>query len=324
MEKQSWWRLSSCGGWFLYVLLLIVHTAAVPRSAAAAAGVFATRLYGVNYSLRIGPDWAPDSARCKSRSAARTDLVQLQSQITNNVRIFSVTDCDAAATLLSLTQELHMKIWLGLWVGPNQLNFDSERARLSELLNTTDFGNVLGIHVSSEAIYRHDITVAQAIAMRNLIKSDLDKVGLKNIPVTVADVIDTYLYNANLVQVDPLAITFNQFPFWEHASNTAIAAQNMADKVRQLENQAGGRQIIVTETGWADAGFNAKAGVADPANMAQWMRDFVCLANERKWQYFWFIAYDSDWERANDQLPNDVEGHFGMFIFLSASLLFSV
>jgi exo-beta-1,3-glucanase (GH17 family) len=95
----------------------------------------------------------------------------------------------------------------------------------------------------------------------------------------------------------------------------------MSERVQLVENQASGRQIIVTETGWADMGSHPDANVASPENMAKWLQDFLCLANSRNWWYFWFDAYDSDWRRLNEQTPDSVEGHFGTFIFLLVPLV---
>jgi glucan 1,3-beta-glucosidase len=275
------------------------------------------RLYGVNYSLRIGPDWEPDETRCKSFGLVKTELQQLQATVTDRVRIYSMTDCNTAEVVLNVTQSLGMQVWLGLWVGQDELGFDSERARFLQLIEQFDFTkNVVGIHVSSEAIYRGEITVAQAIALRNIIKADMDAKGWTSIPVTVADIIDTSIEFPALITVDSSVVIFNQFPFWEETVNITTSAQYMSDRVQLVVNQAEGRQVIVTETGWADAGSNPSANLANPASMAQWMNDFTCLADSKGWWYYWFDSYDSDWRRIIDQAPNDVEGHFGTFTLL--------
>jgi exo-beta-1,3-glucanase (GH17 family) len=179
-------------------------------------------------------------------------------------------------------------------------------------MNTYDFTtNVLGIHVSSEAIYREEITVDQAIALRNIIKQDFVNKGWTNIPVTVADIIDTNIEFPALISVDETVVTFNQFPFWENTVDISQSATYMSERVALVEAQAGGRQIIVTETGWADAGSNPAANVASPSSMVKWLQDFLCLASSRNWQYFWFDAYNHDWRRVNNNTLTDVEGHFG-------------
>ena len=146
---------------------------------------FTGRLHGVNYSLRIGPDWTFGAERCKSRDRITSELTTLKFDMTDNVRVFSMTDCDTAGTMLELTQDVDMGLWLGIWVGPNGTVFEDERARLLQLLQTHSFANVLGIHVSSEAIYREEITPEEAISLHSTIKDDLAAAGLQDIPVTI-------------------------------------------------------------------------------------------------------------------------------------------
>jgi len=276
------------------------------------------RLYGINYSLRTGPDWTPDNERCKDSSRVAQELQQLNAEVTSRVRIFSLTDCDTGRIMLEETQQAGMELWMGLWVGLNETGFTDERARLLELLSEFDFSNVLGIHVSSESIYREEITVDQAISLRDTIKQDMVDAGYSDIPVTVADIIDTNIEFPQLITVDDTVVTMNQFPFWEGTTNINEAVvPYMEDRVALVEAQAGGRQFIMTETGWADAGYNADTNPANPASMAKFLRDFVCLAESKQWQYFWFEAYDSDWRRIAEQDENGVEGHFGTCTYLA-------
>jgi glucan 1,3-beta-glucosidase len=310
-------RLLSWTGAILSIQLSSSFVQAVPQ------------LYGVNYGLRKGPDWAPWEARCKTYDQAYAELAQLQqSQITNNVRILSLVDCNDGAVVLQATQALNnMGIWLGLWVGPNSSVFDAERTKLLELMQQFDFSNVLGIHVSSEAMYRGEITSQEAIRLRNIIKDDLvnsGKPNLANIPITIADIEESLSADIDLITVDDTTVTINMFPFWERCCidingdtpsnvpiNYASAAEYFKERMEFVERMAGSRQIIISETGWADAGTDEAANNANPASMAKWMRDFVCLANERNWNYFWFNAYDDSWRRIQAEDEYTVEGHFG-------------
>ena len=270
------------------------------------------KLHGLDYSLRIGPDWEIHANRCKTLSNAIDDMTQLAT-VTDNIRIFSLTDCNAGDILLQATQQVGgLGLWLGLWVGPNGTNFAEEQAELLNLIQNRDVSNVVGIHVSSEAIYRGELTVAEAIALRNDIKADMDNNGLSQVPVTIADIVDNYIQYPELVTVDDQVVHFNQFPFWSLATNINDAAPFFLSRVNALQN-VGGRQIVIGETGWAGDGVNANANPANEPSMQKWLRDFVCLAQDQNWAYYWFIAYDSDWQRVNANDLDDVEGHFGLF-----------
>lgn len=298
----------------LFCLLLVVVVPQLVSSLSSSASTNGdVRLYGVNYSLRQGPDWAPFEQRCKSAQQAQNELAQINNALCDNVRVFSLTDCDTAAALLPITQQLNMGLWLGMWVGENRSNFAEERARLAQLLAdpTISFGNVLGIHVTSESIYREELTLADVTELRNIIKGDLVAAGLDDTPVTVAEIIDNYVAYPDLIEMDDSVVTVNQFPFWERIVDINTSAQYMSDRFDFVEQRKKGRTVIVAETGWADAGSNVDANIASPASMAKWLRDFVCLANARGWQYFWFNSHDSDWRRVQDDSPDAVEGHFG-------------
>ena len=307
---------SGCRYWrTLFVYMVLLFNIVPVCSSSSSSMSLPVRLYGVNYSLRQGPDWAPYAERCKSAAQAQLELQQIR-QIADNIRVFSLTDCDTASVLVPLTQQLGLGLWLGIWVGPERSNFDAERARLLELLAQDDddssmLDHILGIHVTSESMYREELTYQEVVELRDTIHADWVAAGMQDKPVTVAEIIDNYIAYPDLIQVDEHAVTINQFPFWEPTVNINTAAQYMEDRFQFVEDRAGDRTIIVTETGWADAGVSEQANTASPASMAKWLRDFVCLAQEHNWLYFWFNSHDSEWRRVQDQLPYDVEGHFG-------------
>ncbi|KAL7556929.1 hypothetical protein ACA910_006173 [Epithemia clementina (nom. ined.)] len=273
---------------------------------------FNFKLHGLDYTLRIGPDWSSDAERCKTFDHAVADMTQLKA-ITNNIRTFSLNDCNSGDIMLRATQQVGgLGLWLGLWVGSNGTNFQEERTQLLSLIETYSFDNVVGLHVSSEAIYRGDLTLDQAMQFRNDIKYDMIANGLSHIPVTIAEIIDNLLAYPQLVTSDDSVVHFNQFPFWERTTNINQASSYMAGEVAKLQN-VGSRQIVIGETGWADDGFSPNANPANEPSMLKWFRDFVCLAQDNNWAYYWFIAYDSSWQRAHEQDPDGVEGNFGLF-----------
>jgi len=204
---------------------------------------------------------------------------------------------------------------MGIWAQEDPSIFDEERAKLLELLSDSDydFSHVIGMHVTSEAIFRGEITVQQAIEYRNIIKADLDAAGFDTIPVTVADIVDTYIESPDLIAADSMAVTMNHFGFFSPKTDLNNAASYLEAQYTKVEEQADGRQIIVTETGWPDAGkITSSDSLASSIGMAKYLRDFFCLANKRNWQYFWFTSFDSNWRRVQENMPDSVEGNFGL------------
>jgi exo-beta-1,3-glucanase (GH17 family) len=71
------------------------------------------QLYGLNYNTRQGPDW--DWDKCKSYERIQQDL-QLLQRLTPRIRLLSLTDCGQGDMVMTVAQDLGMKLWLGLWV----------------------------------------------------------------------------------------------------------------------------------------------------------------------------------------------------------------
>lgn len=152
------------------------------------------KLHGINYSLRKGADWYAYEDRCKSYDEVVADLTQLKA-ITDNVRVFSITDCNTGDIMLRAVQQVGgLGLWLGMWIGPDGLNYVAERDLLSFLLSNQpqNFASVQGLHVSSEAIYREDLTVPEAIGYRNEVKAIMVANKLPDIPVVIADIVRTF------------------------------------------------------------------------------------------------------------------------------------
>lgn len=241
--------------------------------------------------------------------------------VSDRVRIYSLVDCDQGDQLLRASKEIGLSIWLGLWVGEGRSNWDAERGKLQYLLGTYDFSeyNVIGVHVTSEAIYRKELTPDDVIQLRGLVKEDMDWAGHSGIPVTITDIIDTNFQYPALTQLENKTITFNQFPFWERTVNVDNGIYYMRDRIRALQQNhlAPGTKVTIAETGWADKGFREDANEASPRFMAKWLHDFVCMANSEGWDYFWFNAFDSDWQRIQDKELDGPEGHFGKICIVS-------
>ncbi|KAL7556930.1 hypothetical protein ACA910_006174 [Epithemia clementina (nom. ined.)] len=259
------------------------------------------KLHGLGYSLRIGPHTDPSEYQCKTIYDAFLDMSQLK-DVTDNVRIFSLTDCDSGNVLLEATQQIG---GLGLWLGleaDSFYQFIKERTKLIELAQSRDFSNVVGIHIAGDGL-----SLGKTIQYRNYIKDDLVANGLPDIPVVVAYEMDTYIKTPQMVSLDNSLVHLKIYPFFDKKTTINNAANYMAEQIALL-GDIGNRQIVIGETGWADNGFNAAYNPANEPSMQKWLRDFICLANAKKWHYYWYTAYDSNWEN-----PTGVEGHFGLF-----------
>ena len=101
----------------------------------------------------------------------------------------------------------------------------------------------------------------------------------------------------------------NYYPFWEGVSiDNSIATLDSWHKM--LVNVSGGRQIIVSETGWPSEGNTMGSAVPSPENAKRYFVGFLDWAKDNNVPYFYFDAYDEPWKAANEGL---LGAHWGIW-----------
>ncbi|CAK4768022.1 unnamed protein product [Aphanomyces euteiches] len=158
------------------------------------------KLSGVNYNPRKGADWEPWDRKCKSTEEVELDLRAI-SLITDNIRLYSMNDCNQVELVIPVAKEVGLKVWLGMWIDSYNTSYPAELATLKRLINNGVIDNdVTGLHVGSEAIYRQDVTIAKAIEYFYEVKGTTTAANL-TFPITIADVGDVYAGHPELFQV---------------------------------------------------------------------------------------------------------------------------
>jgi len=280
--------------------------------------------YGLNYNTRKGPDWAADRERCKSRAEVVQDLMLL-SRVTTRIRLLSLVDCDQGSLVWSvLSDELSgvsMEVWLGLWVGPEPQSFIDDYDALAKILpgiiGTENWRSRLtGISVGSEAIYREDVTVGEAIANLDTTRSLLQTYSLGDVPVAIVDIAPVYS-NSRELRLASDTIMTNTFPFWEGMSIDAAVDELDIDLSWLVGlDESLGKPFVLSEHGWPSGGFLDDVGLASPSNQQQYLAESYCYLQRKGWAYYLFTAIDNDWRQLQDP-NNSIEGNWG---FLTADL----
>lgn len=276
------------------------------------------RMYGLNYNSRKGPDWAPTAQKCKTPKEIRDDMYAIR-DFTQIVRIYSLVDCDQAQPVLQYAKEAGMKVALGIWTSPDPTDgvVDSEINKLGELISGGFVDdNVMSLHVGSEMIYREKYSqnaVNLAISYYNKARDYVRSRGITSakLPMTIADVVDTYTQYPNLIDVVEY-VSMNQFAFWEEMKGEEGMAE-MLDRIKLLRTIAAdkGKKFVIGEVGWSSDGTGEGVIEATPAAQARFFKDFYLAAQTFNFEYFWFMAFDSKWRIA--QGDDAVEASFGIF-----------
>ncbi|OMH78882.1 Glucan 1,3-beta-glucosidase [Zancudomyces culisetae] len=269
---------------------------------AAASGVSAsTDFWGLNYN----PKRADGS--CANVYDVMNDLNAL-SNYTDTIRIYSVKDCNHGEPVLRAIENTDWKVYLGLWVGEGDLAYELDKAELRRLSQYFDLKrHVQAIIVGSESIYRGEHTTSDLAAKITDTKMLLEELGLGEIPVTTADV--GYLMDSTVIDAVDFVMT-NGFPYWE-GLDVNIAAEQFYKHLDELIERAGGKKVMVSETGWPTNGEKLGNAVPSTENSLIYMRDFICEARARNLDYLWFSAIDAPWTNMPGEPPN-VEAYFGI------------
>ncbi|KAG7396704.1 glycoside hydrolase 3 protein [Phytophthora boehmeriae] len=265
---------------------------------------------GINYNSRKGPDWAPYDQKCKSASEVQKDMYAIKN-VSDKVRIYSLVGCNLGELLLPAAKNAGLQVHLGIWTTKSHDYLLQEKNKLAQLIDSglVD-NNVVGLHVGSETIYRKEITADTAISYMNEIRDYIRSRGLQT-PVTIADVIDIYYGNQQLIDaVDYISV--NQFSFWERADVNEGAAISL-DRLKNLRQIAAqkNKKLIISEVGWSSEGQDPAAGVSSPENQVKFFSDFFQMARAHNFDYYWYVAFDSQWRVTNGD--HVVEGNFGIF-----------
>ncbi|MBL7737608.1 MAG: hypothetical protein JNK14_00185 [Chitinophagaceae bacterium] len=211
-------------------------------------------------------------------------LIQRVALYTNWIRSYGSTHGLEKIGVNAHRQDL--KVAAGAWLDSNMANNQTE---IANLISMGLAGEIDVAVVGSEVLLRGDLTKSQLIGYITQVKA-----ALPNIPVTTADIYQTFLSHPDLVSaVDVLYVHI--YPFWERKSINC--ATYLIDKVyTNLQTISQGKEIVVAETGWPSEGESEGLAVPSPVNASTFFLHFTSWAKTKQVKYFYFEAFDETWK----------------------------
>ncbi|KAJ2502810.1 glycoside hydrolase 3 protein [Coemansia sp. RSA 1972] len=244
---------------------------------------------------------------CPTVDSVRGDL-EVLGKYTNEVRIYSVQDCNQGEPVLRAMENTDWKVQLGLWINKDDTVYEADKKELLRLAGVFDFKKqVSSVIVGNEAIYREEQTSAQVAAKVRDVKQALTKLGLSSIPVTTSETWPSY--DKPLIDAVDY-VNMHAFPFWE-GTHIDDAQAKAFEHIYDLQKLAGSKKVVVGETGWPDSGANYDAAEPSLKNEQRYLQEFICRAQLEKIDYVWFSAFDEAWKPVSN--ASDVETHWGVF-----------
>lgn len=227
-----------------------------------------------------------------------SNLLTKAAPYTNWIRTYGCTD--GLEKIPEKAHSLGLKVAAGAWLSGNS---SSNQIQISKLVELGQAGHIDIAIVGSETILRRDLTPSQLIAYINQVKT-----ALPNIPVTTADVYQTFLAHPEIRNAVDIIVA-HVYPYWEGVS-IDCAAYFVNTKYESLAAVSQGKEIIIGETGWPSAGNSFGSAVPSGTNASGYFINFVSWAKAKNVKYMYFETYDEQWKAA-------VEGpqgaHWGIF-----------
>ena len=230
----------------------------------------------------------------------------------NTIRLYSniqwnTPDTPIAAFPAAITT--NTSLLLGIWASGTD-NIDNELKALTAALD--EHGSkladlVVGISVGSEDMYRvsepglrNNAGVGNnADTIVRFIKdarSRLANTALKSKPFTHVDTWTAWVNGSNKAVIDEIDfLAVNAFPFYESERDNQIsnAGSLLASAINATEGVAGGKDVWVTETGWAYTGPAFGAADATVDNAGEYWQDVGCKLFGKR-NVFWYTLRDAN------------------------------
>jgi len=239
----------------------------------------------------------PDLGTQVSEAQIR-ELIGIIAPYTQWIRTFGCTnDLEVVG---KIAHEYGLKIAVGAWLSKD---LSANEAEIASLINIGKAGEADLLIVGSEVLLRNDLTEAQLIDYINRVKS-----AVPGIPVATADTYGELLSHPAVMAAGNVVLP-NYYPYWEGV-NVTKAVVFIHQKHKEIIAAAGGKQIIVSESGWPSAGDAKGEAVPSPENASFFFLNFVSWAQATDTSYFYFEAFDEPWKIANE---GAVGAHWGVW-----------
>jgi exo-beta-1,3-glucanase (GH17 family) len=234
---------------------------------------------------------APGSIVSEAQIRQRLELIQ---PYTHWVRSFSCTDGHEQTPRIA--HEMGLKTLVGAWLGTDEAINEREIEGAIELARA---GHADLLAVGNEVLLREDMPEDALIACIERVKR-----ALPGVPVGYVDAYYLFEKHPRVTAACDVLFT-NCYPFWEGCPREQAIAY-MQSMYRRTLAVAGGKRVVISETGWPQTGTAFHGAVPSVAGALRYFLDTCRWAERDQLEVFYFSAFDEAWKA-------DVEGDVGAY-----------
>lgn len=251
-------------------------------------------IHGISFSpyldgQRPGIDISEDQIR---------DRMAIIRPHTRWIRTFSCTEGNAASARIA--HEMGLKTMVGVELCGDRTKNDEE---LEAGLEIARAGHADILAVGNEVLLRGDLSSDEVVAYIQRAR--------ESAPGVTISYVDAYFLFENHPNVAEACdvLLINCYPFWERCP-LEYSLPYMQEMVRRTQAVAGGKKIIISETGWPSVGTPYGGAIPGEENaLAYFVQAYEWAAREGI-EIFYFSSFDEKWKTGAE---GDVGSSWGLW-----------
>lgn len=272
----------------------------------AASGIFPTPSASGNGSTINGYgicyDMIDSSSQCKTSSTINSEFSFLASQGYGIVRVYDI-GCDVGQIATAAAAH-NLKVFAGI----NTItNVASDVAKLISML-TNNFGVVDTINIGNEVVNQGAGAASDVVNALSVARPLLTAAGFKGNIVTV-DTFNQHIAHPELCQASDYCAA-NAHAFFDSTQTGSTAGTWLAGTYGNLMQGAGGKRVVITESGWPYQGQANGNAVPSIANQRAAVQGLKAAMASTPSDLFLFQAYDAGYKPAG---AFGIEPYFGIY-----------
>ncbi len=214
------------------------------------------------------------------------------------IRTFSTTEGNELIPVVAKEQGLSTLV--GAWLGDDREKNELEIATVIELGRA---GHADIIAVGNEVLLRGDLTEDELIDHIERVKA-----AVPGVPVGYVDAYFEFAVHPRVTDACDVILA-NCYPFWEGCP-AEHALLYMKEMYRTAQEAANGKKVIISETGWPNAGPAERGAVPSVEHAIKYFVDTYQWAAEEGIEIFYFSSFDEVWKIHSE---GDVGAYWGLW-----------
>lgn len=240
------------------------------------------KMSGISFSPYMeGQDPSEKSLISEQQIADRLEVIR---PYTEWIRTFSTTQGNEEVPRIA--HEKSLKTLVGAWLDSDLENNEKE---ITNIIRIASEGYADMIAIGNEVLLREDLEVEQLIDYIKRVKQ-----AVPHVPVGY---VDAYYMFVNYPEiVDYCDVLFaNCYPFWEHCA-LEISVDYMKKMYELVSQNAKGKKVVISETGWPTRGEQYGAAVPSYENAMRYFIQTQEWVQKENIHLFYFSSFDEVWK----------------------------